>query len=159
MKVAVKQMLSLCIALNTLCYPAFAHEEFVPGVKFDAWVRHCHKDAILNSDECWAIYQGRIGNSESESSGFALFIPESRDPYYFMFRNVRLPYHTIEINVDEYPAIRFSCDVLVCSPISLDGEKTIMEQMDKGGVLFIRESEVASKGDALIAKVSLAEFN
>lgn len=150
------------LALTVLCVlycPAFAHDEFVSDAEFDTCVKHCHKDVILNSDECWAIYQGRIGGAESQDAGFVLLIPDSRDPYYFSFRNVRLPYHTIEVSVDENTAMRFSCDILVCSPLVFEGEKILIDQMDKGEMLLIRGSEVSGKGDALIATVSLAGLN
>lgn len=84
-----------------------------------------------------------------------MLIPDDRDPYLFVFRVIRLPYHTLKISVDEGEPLRFSCDFVSCTPLARGGEESLMSQMDSGDTLHIRAEEATSEGEIQLLAIPL----
>lgn len=153
---------------------AHAHERFIADVEFEKWARHCHTsvhkyfepsgEKLLRKEYCWAIYQKQVENFDDYEVGFVIIVDAELSPYSFEIRSVNFFGSGFTLQIDDNEPIEFACHADFCDPIGrehsevLNQQATIIDQLENGKMLFLREKQLSDNAKRHEVSISLDGF-
>lgn len=136
-----------------------AHEQFIAEVSFEDWERHCHAYELKGTQECWAILQRQLNDSEESKRGFVIIVQENESFQSFELWDIDQFGYSVNIQIDDSRVFKLACHASRCTPWKREETSELISQMKTGKKLslqgYSRNSEEVNSTEI----VSLNKFS